>query len=209
MRPRANEASSAVSGGVNSAMRRAISAGGVTSTSSSPKSMPASSRATSSTSDCFTGPTRRLSAPPIWLAATRAWVSVCASIRSRTASACVKSSRPDRNARCVNSPGSASRAPIPRARRSSNSNTTGRTVRGNLHQVLGGIRMRRGKKRHQRLVDTFGLVSPATASAIQHVRQSRSSMLQRLPQADQLHGDGSGLGPAQAHNANAAPAPAA
>ena len=55
-------------------MRRAISASGVTSTSSSAKSMPASSSAISSTSACFTGATRRLSAPPIWLAAWRACV---------------------------------------------------------------------------------------------------------------------------------------
>ena len=87
--------------------------------------MPASSRAINSMSDCLTGCTRRLSAPPSWPAACRACVSVCASIKSRTASACVRSIRPARNARCVNSPGSASRAPEASARRSNRSSTTG------------------------------------------------------------------------------------
>jgi hypothetical protein len=125
MRPRANDASSPASVEVISSMRRAISVCGVTSMSSSAKSMPASSRAISSTSDCFAGAARRLSAPPIWLAAWRACVNVCASIRSRTASACVRSSRPARKARWVNSPGSARRAPSSSARRNRSSSTTG------------------------------------------------------------------------------------
>ena len=109
--------------------------------SSSAKSMPASSSAISSTSDCFTGATRWLSAPPIWLAAWRAWVSVCASIRSRTASACVRSIRPERNARCVNSPGSARpRAQIQCAAQKEFQHHR-RTVRCDLNEIFACIRL--------------------------------------------------------------------
>ena len=58
-------------------------------------------------------------------AATRAWYSVSAAIRSRTASAWVRSMRPCRKARCVNSPGRASRAPASRAAAPAGSRITG------------------------------------------------------------------------------------
>ena len=201
MRPRAKEASSAASGGVSSSMRRAISACGVTSMSSSAKSMPASSRAISSTSACLTGATRRLSAPPIWLAAWRAWVSVCASIRSRTASAWVRSSLPERKARCVNSPGSARRAPSSSARRSSRLQHHRRAVRGNLHQILGGVGVGRGKEGDHGLVDA---ARHRLAFFVEHIGQPRARVLQRLAQANKLRGNRRGLRPAQTHNADAA-----
>ncbi len=56
-------------------------------------------------------PIARVSVPCSWSNAVRACSGVTASIRSATASACARSSRPFRYARSVNSPGSASRAP--------------------------------------------------------------------------------------------------
>ena len=68
---------------------------------------------------------RRDTEPSICCAAMRAWYSVVASIRSRTASACGRSIRPWRYARNVNSPGSANLAPAAQARSAQNRNTTG------------------------------------------------------------------------------------
>jgi hypothetical protein len=56
----------------------------------------------------------RENAPSSERPAERAAASVLASIRSATASACARSSLSFRNARRVNSPGSASRSPKPR-----------------------------------------------------------------------------------------------
>ena len=62
-------------------------------------------------SACLNSPISLESFPSIWFSATFIARSVFARIRSMTASACDKSIRPLRNARFVNSPGSASRAP--------------------------------------------------------------------------------------------------
>ncbi len=79
--------------------------------SSSAKSMPASRAAMRAISCCFIGMIWREREPPSCWAAMRAWWRVVASMRSWTASAWVRSRRPERKARWVNSPGSARRAP--------------------------------------------------------------------------------------------------
>jgi len=95
-----NEASRAVSGGVNSPIRRAIFGlrrhvhvilGKVDARLEQRNQL--------HPTPCFTGPTRRLSAPPIWLAAWRTCEASAPRIRSRTASACVRSIFPARKAR--------------------------------------------------------------------------------------------------------------
>ena len=93
--------------------------------SSSAKSMPASISAIRPTSSAFTGATALANAPPICRAATLACSSVTEPIRSLTASAWVRSMRPARNARWVNSPGSASRAPPAQHCRTRYSSSTG------------------------------------------------------------------------------------
>ena len=150
--------------------------------------MPASSSAISSTSPCFTGITRRLSDPPIWLAACRAWVRVCASIRSRTASACVRSSRPARNARCVNSPGSANRAPSAIARFSSSSSTTGEpcaAISTTSSPYRNAALRTRSPPPHRSVLRHRFLAGlrPAMLQTLQHICQARPPVLQRLPQS--------------------------
>ena len=61
-----------------------------------------------------------------------------------------------------------------------------RAVRGNLHQIFGGIGVGRGKESDHRLVDAAGI----EAVFVQHIGQPRAAVLQRLAQADQLRGDG-------------------
>jgi len=92
------------SGGVSSPMRRAISASGVTSTSSSAKSNARFEQGDQLHQRLLHrphAPTQRAAHLAGRLARLR---SVCASIRSRTASAWVRSSLPERKARSVNSP---------------------------------------------------------------------------------------------------------
>ena len=156
MRPRANEASSAASGGVSAV----DAAHDLCLAESHPRHLPQSRcrlQAAQSTppETASSADTRRLSAPPIWLAAWRACVSVCASIRSRTASACVRSSLPAKKARCVNSPGSASRAPKSQRPAQQKLQHHRRTVRRNLHQIFCGVGIGPGKPRHHGLVDAF------------------------------------------------------
>ena len=79
--------------------------------SSSAKSIPASRAAIRAMSWALMGAIWRESEPPSCWAAMRAWWRVLASMRSWTASAWVRSRRPARKARWVNSPGSARRAP--------------------------------------------------------------------------------------------------
>ena len=202
MRPRANEASSAASGGVEPAdaardlgLRRhvhvvfgKVDAGFEQRDQLDQRLLHAAA-------------TRRLSAPPIWLAAWRAWVSVCASIRSRTASACVRSSLPERNARCVNSPGSASRAPSCECAPQQQIEHHRRAVRGNLDQIFAGIGVGRGEQRHQRFVDACRRFD---VLGVQHIGEARTRVFQRLAQANQLRGNRSSLRPAEAHDADAA-----
>ena len=68
---------------------------------------------------------RREIAPPSWLAALRAARGVSASMISTTASACVRSMRPFKKARLVNSPASACRAPSANSASSAARSTTG------------------------------------------------------------------------------------
>lgn len=97
--------------------------------SSSGKSSVASTSMRRCTSASRSACTSRENSPAMDRVALRAAASVLASIRSATASACARSSLPLRNARWVNSPGSATRkaieAPASRQRASSSCSTTG------------------------------------------------------------------------------------
>ncbi len=73
-----------------------------------------------------------------------------------------------------------------------------RAMRGNLHKLLTGVRVRRGKVRHHRFINATCL----RALAIQHIRQPRPRMLQWLPQLYKLRANLRGLRPAQPHNSN-------
>jgi hypothetical protein len=81
-----------------------------------------------------------------------------------------------------------------------------RAVRGDLHQVLGGVGVGSGKECDQRLVDAGCVAAAAIVRRIEHIGQARPPVLQRLAQAHQLRGDGGGQRPAQAHDADAATA---
>ena len=82
--------------------------------SSSEKSIPASTSTSRRTRPSRRRPSSSDRAPRSCSSATRRPASVRAEIRSMTASACARSSRPFRKARFENSPGSASRAPLRR-----------------------------------------------------------------------------------------------
>ncbi|GMU73122.1 MAG: hypothetical protein AMXMBFR42_25770 [Burkholderiales bacterium] len=93
--------------------------------SSSGKSSVASVKARSSVTRSTIARTSRENSPARLRAAARAAVALAASIRSATLSACARSSLPLRNARLVNSPGSANRAPSSTQRASSKRSAAG------------------------------------------------------------------------------------
>ena len=73
--------------------------------------------------------------------------------RSATASACIRSIRPFRYARSVNSPGSASRAPAAHRGRDDRLQHDRAAVRADLDDVVAGVRGGRGKVGHDDLID--------------------------------------------------------
>ncbi len=118
-------ASASASAAVTSASRRAASSRSAGSISSSGKSSVASTSMRSSTRLSATRCTRAENSPCSERSAERAAASVEASIRSATLSAWARSRRLLRNARRVNSPGSAGRAPSSTQRASTIESTTG------------------------------------------------------------------------------------
>ena len=89
----------------------------------------------------------------------------------------------------MNSPGSASRAPSAKARAQQQLQHHRRAVRGNLHQILCGIGVGRGKE------GDHGLVDAASGVLVEHIGQAGAGVFERLAQTNELRGDGGGLGP--------------
>ena len=164
--------------------------------------MPASSSAIRCSSASLAGATRRESAPPICCAATRAWSSVCAAIRSWTASACVRSSRPERNARCVNSPGAARRTLGVRERaRQDRFEHDGRAVRCYLDEVVAGVAVRSEEGGDDGVVEGgIGVLR------IDDPRKAGARVLQRGSQHKQLRRDLQSPRPGEPHDTDSAPA---
>ncbi len=117
----------------------------------------------SSTSRSRSASTSRENAPASERPAERAAASVLASIRSATASACARSSLSFRKARCVNSPGSATRKPTAcagfEAARQQQLQHHRPAVRLQLQHVFAGVGVRRGKVDRQALVDRAAAAS--------------------------------------------------
>ena len=86
-------------------------------------------------------------------AALRAASVLDASMRSATLSACARSTRPLRNARRVNSPGSAMRAPSSTQRRTTCAQHDGTAVSLELEDVFARIGVRRGKEDRDSAID--------------------------------------------------------
>ena len=74
-------------------------------------------------------------------------------MRSATASACIRSTRPFRNARSVNSPGSASRAPASIAALTICAQHHRIPMRADLDDLVSGVRGGSGKERDDGLID--------------------------------------------------------
>jgi len=62
-------------------------------------------------------------------------------------------------------------------------------MRSNLHQIFRRVGIGRPKKRHQRLIDSPRIL-------VQHIRQARPRVLQRLAEAHQLRRNPGRLRPA-------------
>ena len=144
---------------------------------------------------------RRASWPSSCSDAARACSGVADSIRSATASACVRSIRPPRYARRVNSPGRASRAPVAMHASISGPQHDRAPVRADLDDVLCGVRMRRGKPGGDHLVRDFDRTLFAAKR-----RNGRAPGLQRCLPLQHFLRDGQRGWPTHAHDAQPASA---
>jgi len=79
-----------------------------------------------------------------------------------------------------------------------------RSMRRNLNQFLGCVRVRRGEIRHQRLVNADSFA--AVIRSIDHIGQPRPPVLEGMAKPHQVNGNRCGLRAAEAHNADAAAA---
>ncbi len=101
-------------------------------------------------------------------AAALAARSVSAAMRSATASACARSMRPLRNARSVNSPGAASRAPERNTTIRHEDNHSRATMHVQFNQVFARERSGRKEVCGERIIETIAvsrIANPAAAQA--------------------------------------------
>ncbi len=148
---------------------------------------------------CFIGVIWREREPPSCWAAMRAWWRVVASMRSWTASAWVRSRRPERKARWVNSPGSARRAPAAMALAEEVVEEDGGAVGGYLYDVFGGVRVGAFEEGDDGFVEDLACV-------VKDFGEAGLGGGEGVAEFEERFGDGAGGGAGEADDADASAA---